>query len=146
MGPVHPQVTHFPIALIITAFLLQIVVVLKPAWLSRSTSLWLLGLAVVLSIVSALSGQDAANRAVNLMELSESTRSLLTTHRRFANLTLWTSLGTFLLWLWLFLRSPSDRRVDRLALALLFILSLSVAATGYLGGELVLSHGVGVSP
>ncbi|MFQ6615920.1 MAG: DUF2231 domain-containing protein [Fidelibacterota bacterium] len=146
MGPIHPQVTHFPIALIITAFLFQIVVVVKPAWLGRTAPLWLLGLAAALSLVSALSGQDAANTALRVTELSESTRSLLDRHKQLANFTLWASLGTLILWVWLLLRFPAGRWVDRLALGLLFLLAVSVAVTGFLGGELVLSHGVGVSP
>lgn len=145
MGSLHPQVTHFPIALIITAFLLQIIVVVKPTWLNRSTSIWLLGLAAAFSIVSALSGQDAANTALRVTELSESTRLLLGRHQRLATFTLWGSLVTLILWMGLFLRYPANRRVDVMALGLLFILSVSVAVTGFLGGELVLSHGVGVT-
>lgn len=145
MESIHPQVTHFPIALIITAFLLQIIVVVKPGWIGRSTPLWLLALGAIFSIVSALSGQDAANTALRVSDLPESTRLLIARHQRSANITLWGSLGALILLVWLSLRFPGNRRLDILTLGLLLVLSISVAVTGLLGGELVLSHGVGVA-
>ena len=46
--------------------------------------------------------------------------------------------------LWLFLKNPVDHRMDVAALLFLILLSIAVGITGYLGGELVMTHGVGV--
>ena len=144
MASLHPQITHFPVALIITAFLLQIIVILKPTWVSRSTPLWLLGMAVIFSFIATLSGQDAANVAVLTTELENPARSLIIKHRAFATFTVWSSLGVLIGWLWFFLKYRDDRRVDVLSLLFLLLLSVSVGVTAYLGGELVMTHGVGV--
>ncbi|MFQ6674384.1 MAG: hypothetical protein ACE5GH_06330, partial [Fidelibacterota bacterium] len=94
--------------------------------------------------VSSVSGQDAANTVLRGMELLDTTQALLERHRAFATFTIWTSVAFTIGWLWLYLKYPGDRRVDVVALAFLLILSLAVGITGFLGGELVLTHGVGV--
>lgn len=144
VAPIHPQVTHFPIALIIAAFVLQIVVMLKPHWVCRSTPIWILGLAIVPAFLSALSGEQAAYLATTQTILPDSVQALVGRHEAFATFTVWMSLVVLIGWIWLFGKYPSDRRVDMTALAFLFLLSVSVSVTGLLGGKLVMTHGVGV--
>ena len=81
--PLHPAIVHFPIALFITAFILQA-------------------------------------------------------------LHIWSSLIIFSIWLYLFFKYMDDTRIDKLALAFLGLLSLSVVVTSYLGGTLVYLHSLGI--
>lgn len=129
----------------ITAFFLQIVAMLKPSWVCLSTPLWIPGLAIVPAFLSSLSGEQAAYLAGVSQNLADSTQALIDQHDAFATFTIWTSLAVLMGWVWLFLKFPGDRRVDWTALFFLFLLSVAVAVTGYLGGKLVLVHGVGVN-
>lgn len=144
MADLHPFAVHFPIALIFAAAALQIVAVIRPPWMSPSASLWLLGLAVASSFAAMLSGQEAARVAIELLDLSDELTSAVRLHERFATVTVWGSLAGFFALLWLTFRFPGERRVRVLGLAILLLLSLSVGVAGYLGGNLVMKHGVGV--
>ena len=136
--------THFPIALITTACILQILVLWKPGWISRSAPLWLFGIAVGWAFIASLSGQDAASVAIAKMELVDAPRAAIDTHERFATFTVWGSLVTLIGWVWLYFNFPGDRWVDWIAFALLILLSLSVVVTANLGGQLVMRFGIGV--
>jgi|LULY01.1.fsa_nt_gb uncharacterized membrane protein len=141
MGDIHPFITHFPIVLILTAALFQLIYIVQPSWIDRRTPLWLFGLSVISAILSMVSGQEAATAVPGL---DSSARSLLEQHEDTASFTVWTSIVIFFGWIWLFFRFPDDRRIDWIVAAFLFLLSVSVAIAGYLGGLLVMRHGVGV--
>lgn len=141
MGDIHPFITHFPIVLILTATLFQLIYLFQPSWIDRRMPLWLFGLGVISAILSMVSGQEAVTANP---DLNGPARSLLEQHEDTASFTVWTSIVIFFGWIWLFLRFPDDRRVDRIVAAFLLLLSVSVAVAGYLGGLLVMRHGVGV--
>jgi uncharacterized membrane protein len=141
MGEIHPFVTHFPIVLILTATLFQLIYIVQPLWIDRRSPLWLFGLSVISAILSMVSGQEAATA---VLDLHSSARSLLEQHEDAASFTVWTSIIFFFGWIWVYLRFPDDRRVDRIVAALLLLLAVSVTIAGYLGGLLVMRHGVGV--
>lgn len=144
MAGLHPQLTHFPIALIITACLFQAVLVLKRSWMCRSTPLWLLGFALILTLGATLSGEDAVNLAQQETDILAAAVTVMEQHETYADVTVWGTLIVFFGWLWLFLKNPVDRRLDVAALLCLLLLSIAVGITGYLGGEMVMTHGVGV--
>ena len=144
MADLHPPLTHFPIALIITACLFQAVLVFKRSWMSRSTPLLLLGLALVLTLAATQSGEDAANLAQLETNIPEAVGTVIDQHGKYADVTVWGTIIIFFGWLWLFLKNPVDHRMDVAALLFLILLSIAVGITGYLGGELVMTHGVGV--
>ena len=77
-------------------------------------------------------------------EFTNSALELMNQHEVFATITVWLSLFVFLLWLFLFLKYPGEKKVDIFALLFLFFLSLSVMVTGYFGSKLVFVHGIGV--
>jgi uncharacterized membrane protein len=141
MGEIHPFVTHFPIVLILTATLFQLIYIFQPSLVDRHTPLGLFGLSVISAILSMVSGQEAVTA---VQDLHSSARSLLEQHEDAASFTVWISIVLFFGWIWLYLRFPDDRRVDRIVAAFLLLLSVSVAIAGYLGGLLVMRHGVGV--
>ncbi len=132
------------------AFVFQIFAIWKPTWVNRLVPMLLLGLGVITSILAGISGQDAATMAITEMILLDFTRNAIETHERFANFTIWGSLIFLIGWLYLYFAQhlgknyPKNSGIDYIALAFLFLLSLSVGITGYLGGELVMRYGVGV--
>ena len=141
--PLHPSIVHFPIALFITAFILQALHIWRPYWICRTTSMWLLGFGVLTSFGAILSGQQEA------IKIGEGGHALdvlkaIQKHELIAEVTTWSSLIIFLIWLYLFFKFMDDTRIDKLALAFLGLLSLSVVVTSYLGGTLVYLHSLGI--
>lgn len=139
----HPFLVHFPIALLVAAFLFHGFQVWKPHLICRLMGLWLLGLATVFSFLAGLTGQREATRAGE-EGYSTAVLQLIQRHETLANLTIWGALLILVVWLGLFLRDREGRRVDRLALAFLGLLAAAVVATGLVGGQLVHTHGVGI--
>ena len=121
MGEIHPFVTHFPIVLILTATLFQLIYIFQPSLVDRHTPLGLFGLSVISAILSMVSGQEAVTA---VQDLHSSARSLLEQHEDAASFTVWISIVLFFGWIWLYLRFPDDRRVDRIVAAFLLLLSV----------------------
>jgi len=141
--PFHPAIVHFPIALFVAAFFMQALHLWRPYWICRTTSMWLLGLGVLSSFGAMISGQREAiksGRESHELIVLET----LQNHELIASITTWSSLLIFILWLYLFFKYMEDTRIDKLALAFLGLLSLSVTITGYLGSTLVFHHRLGI--
>ena len=141
--PLHPSIVHFPIALFITAFILHALHIWRPYWICRTTSMWLLGFGVLTSFGAMFSGQQeaiksgAGGHALDVLKAIQK-------HELIAEITTWSSLIIFSIWLYLFFKYMDDTRIDKLALDFLGLLSLSVVVTSYLGGTLVYLHSLGI--
>jgi uncharacterized membrane protein len=144
MAEIHPFISHFPIVLIMTAAILQGMVVFKIQWIHSGLPLFLFGISVVYSIVTGLSGQDAAIAAAQKIQFNDIELELIQTHEKFANFTIWTSIVVLAGWLWYYFKYPGSRKLNILAFAFLVLISISVAVTGYYGGIMVMVHGIGV--
>mgnify|MGYP000016698283 FL=1 len=140
--PLHPAIVHFPIALITTAFIFQALHIWKHNWISRTTSMWLLGFAAIMSIAATMTGQNDATQAgqIGYDALAMDT---IQRHELIGNLTAWGSITILILWVYFFLKDMDNRRVDYLALAFLGLLAGMVIFTSYLGGTLAFIYGVG---
>ncbi len=141
--PLHPAMVHFPIALIVTAFIFQAIHLWKMHLMCRTASMWLLGFAALSSFGATVSGQE---EAIKVGQIGYETIILETIkqHELMANITTWGSVIVILLWVYFFLKDTQDYRVDKLALAFLGLLSGVVLFTGYLGGTLTYIYGVGI--
>ena len=144
MSSLHPFITHFPIALITAATVMQCIVLIHPNWMDNRAPIWIFGFSLAMSFSSMLSGQAAANIAINESGLGEQIQALMAQHKNFATFTVWISLVVLIGWLWLYFRFPGNRRVDLVVFAFLLLLTVAVVFTGYFGGELVMRYGVGV--
>jgi uncharacterized membrane protein len=142
--PLHPALVHFPIALIASAFFFQALYLWKLPLICRTMSMWLLGLGALLSLPATISGQEDAVYA-GQSGLETIVLETIQRHELMANLTTWGSLIVVITWVYLFLNNPQDKRIDRLALAFLGLLTGLVLFTGYLGGVLSFGYGVGMA-
>ncbi len=137
MESVHPLIVHFPIALLLTAFWLDVAaVVLRRDTLHR-VSFWNLALGVLGAGAAVLSGLRAEEIAKHSFEIHE----VIELHERMGIITL--ILG--LMWLgWRIMkrdRLGPAARLASLALGAAMVSTLTVGA--YLGGRLVYEFGVG---
>jgi uncharacterized membrane protein len=137
----HPIVVHFPIALTIIAFLLSIA-----AYLRRSPPVsaqlaaaghFTLWLAAIGAAAAVLFGWLAFN-SVNHDDAGHAAMLL---HRSWA---IPTALGLILLASWDAWKYRVNELISVPMLFLLFLLSQAIAVTGWLGGEVVYRHGIGV--
>mgnify|MGYP002635171783 FL=1 len=130
----HPAIVHFPIALISLAYIFQWVTVLQPNIVPNNLNLWVLIPAALSTLPAVLSGENAEE---NLGQICKEAHNTLENHELFANMTTWGILGLTLIWIWVVLKGNSNQKVQKLFLAFLTLIFISVCVTGYLGGELV---------
>ncbi len=95
-----------------------------------------------MSIAATLTGQNEAARA-GQVGYDTSVIEIINRHELLGNITAWGSVALLIFWVYFFLKDMKDRRVDKLALALLGLLSAIVIFNSHLGGTLTFIHGVG---
>ena len=133
--PLHPKLVHFPIALIITALIFEILSrCFKKTLLSQAAFLvYCFGAALIPIVVYTGLGEQ---------ERLHLHHPVLTQHKHFAILTLWISLGSLpVLW---FLRRSSEEVFRNTFLVVLIVLSVTVMLAAHYGGRMVYEYSVGV--
>ena len=137
----HPIAVHFPIVLILIAFIFSLTAFTLrqhalAAHLAASGrfSLWL---ASISAVIAALLGWLVFN-SVNHDDAGHAAMLL---HRAWA---IPTASGIVLLAAWDIWKNRATDIMSIPELILLFLLSTSIAVTGWLGGEVVYRHGIGV--
>ncbi len=137
----HPMVVHFPIALIIVAFLFELGGTILKRESFASGAFWLLLLGTAALIVTYFSGRSAGG------EIAESgmLKAALEAHEDAATLTLMLILAAFSFRLALMATRRFRRGYRWSFIALLFVGVLSIARTGSYGGDLVYKHAAGVN-
>ena len=137
----HPIVVHFPIALTIIAFLFSIAANARrshpvSAQLAAAGhfTLWLAAIGAAIAVLfgwlafNSINHDDAGHAAMLL-------------HRSWA---IPTAVGLVLLASWDAWKYRVNELISVPMLFLLFLLSQAIAVTGWLGGEVVFRHGIGV--
>jgi uncharacterized membrane protein len=134
------MIVHFPIALLIVGFLSELIsLILKKEFFSRA-GYYLLILGTVGVIAAYLSGEYAGDGITEAGALKQA----LETHESAALLSLWLMVGAALVRIALVFFKKHNG-VFKWAAFILFLLGvLSIARTGYYGGELVFKHAAGV--
>lgn len=128
----HPLMVHLPLTALPLAVVFDVVAIRRPEqpWRKMATVLWLLGLAgTVAAITTGLIAYDR-------VEHSEAGHAAMTLHR---NLVLIAAaillLNALIRW-----RRPNWRPAVLLGAAG----AIGIAAAGYLGGEVVFRHAIGI--
>ena len=134
LAPIHPKLVHFPIALFISALLLEIISLIarKEDW--HRCALILYTAAALLTPVVVRTGMWEVDR----IRLSH---PILTSHRLFALWTMWVSLMPLpVLYL---LKRERPGWVIPLFVVLLLAVAVLVTFAGHYGGTMVYEYGVG---
>jgi uncharacterized membrane protein len=137
---IHPMIVHFPIALLIVGFLADIVgMIIKKDFFNKA-GFYLLILGTLGVIAAYISGDYAGDGVVEAGSLGQA----LELHESAAMVSLWLMVGTALVRIGAVLLNKYNGIIKILAFILFFVGVLSIARTGYYGGELVFKHAAGV--
>ena len=134
--PLHPKLVHFPIALMITAFILDILSRIYRQDKLHEAALVVYIAGVLFTPVVVWAGMWEQQR----LHLNH---PLLSQHKLYAFVTMWvTWLSLPVLW---FLRKRSLQAYRVMFSCLLLCLAMLVTVTGFYGGKMVYEYGAGVN-
>lgn len=140
MESIHPLVVHFPIALVLSALLVEgLALALKRPHLRR-VALWNLCLGTLGAAVAVLTGLQAEEIAKHSFEIWK----VMGLHERLGITTL--VLGLMNCGLRLGMRDRLTPRLRAMSLGLMVAMAATVSVGAYLGGRLVFEFGVGGQP
>ncbi|MEI8201592.1 MAG: ferritin family protein [Bacteroidota bacterium] len=136
----HPLTVHFPVALLITGFVFDLVYLFykKEHCLSKA-GLYLL----VLGTLGAFAGYFTGEFFTP--EFKGAAGELKENHEVFAKITMFVMLAASVLRIYLSVKKKEQSPLKWLAFFLVFAGTVSVGITGYLGGKLVYDHLIGFS-
>jgi uncharacterized membrane protein len=128
----HPLVVHFPLVVLMLAVVLDGIAVFRggTGWRSAATLLWWVGL------VGAAAAIGTGLVAYGRVDHSDAAHEVMTRHRNLALLAV-TILLIGAIWRW-------RRPLSRGALTVGAVGALGLGAAGYLGGEMVYRHALGI--
>lgn len=135
----HAMIIHFPIALLMGGFFSEFLGLITKKEFFKNTAVFLLLLGAIGAIVAYISG-NLAGEGIEEGPL----KNPLELHEKAATLTLWLAIVTALFRVVAFYFKYNRRWVTWVFVILFTALTGSVAATGYLGGQLVYKHAAGV--
>lgn len=137
---IHPMVVHFPIALIIVAFVSELTgaVLRRDFFVKAALLLLVLGACGV--IAAFLTGDEASHTVGE----SGAIRAALEMHEEAGEFTLWTVIVVALVRMLFAYKRWMHGWRQWVAVILLVLCTAAVARTGYLGGELVFRYGGGI--
>lgn len=135
----HAMIIHFPVALLMAGFLSEIIALFVKKEFFSQAAFYLLILGALGAAAAYLTGSFAGEGIEDgplekPMEL----------HEQAATITLWLAIVTALFRSAVFYFQYKRVWVKWLGIILFAALAGSVSRTGYLGGQLVYSHGAGV--
>ena len=140
LAELHPKIVHFPIALLSTYGMLEILGILLNKESINKCALLLLCLGVVASFFAVLSGNDAFSA---FQSWTKESTALLNEHQKYATFLLWFSLMICALRLFLTLKKKFNGYKKFIFLIFSLIILFLVYQTGEHGGKLVSKFGIG---
>ncbi len=135
-APVHPMFVHFPIALLIAAFIFQLIGVIAKKEIFQRTAFHIFILAAVLAPLTVLTGLGEA-REHNILS-----HPVALQHMSFALTAVGLTLAVLGFDLWG--RKNQIKNLQAIFLVCLFVIACLVSWTAYLGGKLVYTYSVGI--
>jgi uncharacterized membrane protein len=135
----HAMMTHFPIALLMTGFLTEILSLMIKKEFLKHASFYLLILGTLGAIAAYFSGSYAGDGMSDGL-----LQQPLQLHEDAALITLWLAIITALTSTAVYYFGYQKGLAKWISVLLYVVLIGFVARTGYLGGELVFKHGAGI--
>lgn len=140
LADIHPKVVHFPIALLTTYSLLEIVgIVFKKEFISKS-ALLILCLGVITAIFAVLTGNQAATE---FGFWNEKSKALLNEHQTYATYLLWFSAIICGLRIIVVVKKKFIGFIKYVFILFALMIMFLVYQTGMHGGDLVKKYGIG---
>lgn len=137
---IHPKIVHFPIALLTTYSILEIVGIAFNREFFLKSALLVLCLGVVTSLLAVFTGNEAAS---NFIFWTDESLVLLNNHQTSATYLLWISAIVCGLRIFLVLKKKFVGWVKYLFIVFAIIILFIVFKTGTYGGDLVKKYGIG---
>lgn len=137
---IHPMIVHFPIALLIFGFLADLINVIFKKDFFGKAGLYLLIFGTLGVIAAYISGNIAGDGLTEAGPLKNAIES----HQDAALISLWIMSITSVLRIGFIMIRKYEGAFKWAVLILFFIGVVSIARTGYFGGELVFKHAAGV--
>ena len=137
---IHPMIVHFPIALIIVGFLFDLTGILIKKEFFSKTGFYLL----ILGTLGVAAAYITGNLAGEGIAEAGTLKQAIETHEDAATLTLWLMIIASVVRIGLVLFKKYIGAFRWISFILFLAGVLSVARTGYYGGELVFKHAAGI--
>jgi uncharacterized membrane protein len=140
LAGLHPKVVHFPIALLLTYILCELIgVIFKKDFFSKTAHLLLL-----LGVIGAVAAVLTGNLAFSAYQTwNDANRGLFNHHQTFANLSIWYFSGLLVFKTILVLKKKSNSSLKYLLLLFALFGCYLIYQTAEYGGDLVKKFGVG---
>ena len=136
----HPKVVHFPIALLITFVLLELIGTLLNKDFYAKTAHLILFLGVIGTIFAVLTGNQAF---IAYEYWNPPSEALFNNHQTFASLTVWYFTGLLVIRTYLVVKKKYFKTMKYIFLVLTLFGGFLVYQTSEYGGELVKKYGIG---
>jgi len=135
----HAMIIHFPIALLMVGFLSELIAIFIKNDFFKNAAFYLLLLGALGAIAAYVSGNYAGDG------IEEGPLKIpMELHEQAALISLWLAIITALFSVLIYYFKIQNSKAKWAGILLYALLAVAVARTGYLGGQLVFSHGVGV--
>lgn len=136
----HPQLVHFPIALLFVAGAIYVVSFFREEdfWMRMAGLLHIIGTGGLVAAI--LSGMQAEGQTIHTAEI----HAMIERHAILSYVLVWSYT---LLYVWYYLRHKRFAKMEKLGFVAVFVILLGVMTfSAHIGGELVYEQGAGVEP
>jgi uncharacterized membrane protein len=135
----HAMLIHFPIALLLVAFLSELIAAIFKSEFYKKVSLLLLILGTIGVIAAFLSGGSAG------VGIEEGPLKIpMELHEQAANFSIWMACIAATFHTTIYFLNYKSAVTKAIGIVLFAVLIAAISRTAYLGGQLVYSHGAGV--
>ena len=139
----HPIAVHFPIALLYTYIIVEVIGLFKQNSTIQYGSLFLLGAGIMGGIASVISGNLEYQSLQLMPEISKLHIYHIDKHSDMATLTMWYFLGILIFKLFIFIKKKHKSPLHIVFIIFTILGGYLIFITGELGGILVYKYGIG---
>ena len=141
---IHPPLSAFPVTIVVLLVIAEAAQLTSRSFQPRHVSTFLLVVLALFFPITYLSGYIGAEYALDPSATFSVSAEQIDLHRNLAQLSLFSLVPLLLLGYLRYLGDSCGQSIKWLYRASVLVYALLVCATGYLGGQLVFTHGAGV--